>query len=172
MDFKNHLVESSVKYNIFDISKSKISHLPYSLRVLFENYVRNNKTISEKIIKKFESWDGSIENQTELTFFPSRVIMQDFTGVPAVVDLASMRDAVRALNGDPALINPQCQTDLVIDHSVMVDNYKNNNSLKENVKKEFERNKERYEFLKWGQSSFDNFYLVPPGAGICHQVNL
>ena len=172
MDFKNHLVESSVKYNIFDISKSKISHLPYSLRVLFENYVRNNKTISEKIIKKFESWDGSIENQTELTFFPSRVIMQDFTGVPAVVDLASMRDAVRALNGDPALINPQCQTDLVIDHSVMVDHYGAADSKDLNTKLEYKRNIERYRLLKWGQSAFKNLRIVPPNNGIIHQINI
>ncbi len=98
--------------------------------------------------------------------------MQDFTGVPAVADLAAMRNALKSKGIDPKKINPLSRVDLVIDHSVMVDNYKNNNSLKENVKKEFERNKERYEFLKWGQSSFDNFYLVPPGAGICHQVNL
>merc|ERR1711991_1230811 len=98
--------------------------------------------------------------------------MQDFTGVPAVADLAAMRNALKKRGFAPKIINPISRVDLVIDHSVMVDNYKNKNSLNENVKKEFERNKERYEFLKWGQSSFDNFYLVPPGAGICHQVNL
>ena len=114
MDFKDHLEESGTNYSIFDISKVKIGHLPYSLRVLLENYVRNNKAISKDVIGKFEAWNGSVKDQTEITFFPSRVIMQDFTGVPAVVDLASMRDAVRALNGDPALINPQCQTDLVL----------------------------------------------------------
>ena len=98
--------------------------------------------------------------------------MQDFTGVPAVADLAAMRNALKKRGFEPKIINPISRVDLVIDHSVMVDNYKNKNALNENVKKEFERNKERYEFLKWGQKSFDNFYLVPPGAGICHQVNL
>ena len=108
----------------------------------------------------------------EIAFFPTRVLMQDFTGVPAVADLAAMRNALKSMGIEPKKINPLSRVDLVIDHSVMVDNYKNNNALRENVRKEFDRNKERYEFLKWGQSSFDNFYLVPPGAGICHQVNL
>ena len=98
--------------------------------------------------------------------------MQDFTGVPAVADLAAMRNALKKRGIEPNIINPLSRVDLVIDHSVMVDSYKNQNSLTKNVQKEFERNKERYEFLKWGQMSFDNFYLVPPGAGICHQVNL
>ena len=129
MDFKDQLELSGNQYSIFDISKTNITHLPYSLRVLLENYVRNNKNISDDVIKKFQSWDGSVEDQTEITFYPSRVIMQDFTGVPAVVDLASMRDAVKALNGDPSLINPQCQTDLVIDHSVMVDEYASGRSF-------------------------------------------
>ena len=98
MDFKDYLEESGNKYSIFDISKINVTHLPYSLRVLLENYVRNNKNVSDDVIKKFQSWNGSVEDQTEITFYPSRVIMQDFTGVPAVVDLASMRDAVKALN--------------------------------------------------------------------------
>ena len=113
--------------------------------------------------KKWKNWN---------CFFPTRVLMQDFTGVPAVADLAAMRNALKSRGIEPKKINPLSRVDLVIDHSVMVDNYKNKNALQENVRKEFERNKERYEFLKWGQSSFDNFYLVPPGAGICHQVNL
>ena len=140
MNFKDHLEESGINYSIFDISKAKISHLPYSLRVLLENYVRNNKAISKDVIGKFEAWNGSVKDQTEITFFPSRVIMQDFTGVPAVVDLASMRDAVKALNGDPSLINPQCQTDLVIDHSVMVDHYGAADSKDLNIKLEYKRN--------------------------------
>ena len=172
MDFKDYLVESGVKYSIFDITKINITHLPYSLRVLLENYVRNNKNVSDNVIKKFQSWNGDVQDQTEITFYPSRVIMQDFTGVPAVVDLASMRDAVKALNGDPSLINPQCQTDLVIDHSVMVDEYASGKSFNQNVEREFSRNGERYSFLKWGQKAFDNFRVVPPGTGICHQVNL
>ena len=112
------------------------------------------------------------KEKIEIAFFPTRVLMQDFTGVPAVADLAAMRNALKSQGIDPKKINPLSRVDLIIDHSVMVDNYRDNNALKENVKKEFDRNKERYEFLKWGQNSFDNFYLVPPGAGICHQVNL
>ena len=139
MDFKDQLELSGTQYSIFDISKTNITHLPYSLRVLLENYVRNNKNISDDVIKKFQSWDGSVEDQTEITFYPSRVIMQDFTGVPAVVDLASMRDAVKALNGDPSLINPQCQTDLVIDHSVMVDHYGTADSKDLNTQRSEER---------------------------------
>ena len=107
MDFKDHLEESGINYSIFDISKAKITHLPYSLRVLLENYVRNNKNISHDVVDKFEAWNGSIKDQTEITFFPSRVIMQDFTGVPAVVDLASMRDAMTSLDESKAdAVNP------------------------------------------------------------------
>ena len=112
------------------------------------------------------------KGQTELTFYPSRVIMQDFTGVPAVVDLASMRDAVKKLNGDPSLINPQCQTDLVIDHSVMVDHYGSDNSHDLNTKLEYKRNIERYRLLKWGQGAFKNLRIVPPNNGIIHQINI
>ena len=172
MDFKDQLELSGTKYSIFDISKTNITHLPYSLRVLLENYVRNNKNISDDVIKKFQSWDGSVEDQTEITFYPSRVIMQDFTGVPAVVDLASMRDAVKALNGDPSLINPQCQTDLVIDHSVMVDHYGTADSKDLNTQLEYKRNIERYRLLKWGQGAFKNLRIVPPNNGIIHQINI
>ena len=172
MDFKDQLELSGTRYSIFDISKTNITHLPYSLRVLLENYVRNNKNISDDVIKKFQSWDGSVEDQTEITFYPSRVIMQDFTGVPAVVDLASMRDAVKALNGDPSLINPQCQTDLVIDHSVMVDHYGTADSKDLNTQLEYKRNIERYRLLKWGQGAFKNLRIVPPNNGIIHQINI
>ena len=172
MDFKDQLELSGNQYSIFDISKTNITHLPYSLRVLLENYVRNNKNISDDVIKKFQSWDGSVEDQTEITFYPSRVIMQDFTGVPAVVDLASMRDAVKALNGDPSLINPQCQTDLVIDHSVMVDHYGTADSKDLNTQLEYKRNIERYRLLKWGQGAFKNLRIVPPNNGIIHQINI
>ena len=172
MDFKDQLELSGTQYSIFDISKINITHLPYSLRVLLENYVRNNKNISDDVIKKFQSWDGSVEDQTEITFYPSRVIMQDFTGVPAVVDLASMRDAVKALNGDPSLINPQCQTDLVIDHSVMVDHYGTADSKDLNTQLEYKRNIERYRLLKWGQGAFKNLRIVPPNNGIIHQINI
>ncbi len=172
MDFKDQLELSGTQYSIFDISKTNITHLPYSLRVLLENYVRNNKNISDDVIKKFQSWDGNVEDQTEITFYPSRVIMQDFTGVPAVVDLASMRDAVKALNGDPSLINPQCQTDLVIDHSVMVDHYGTADSKDLNTQLEYKRNIERYRLLKWGQGAFKNLRIVPPNNGIIHQINI
>ena len=121
MKFKDSLSHKDETKTIYNISKVDISHLPYSLRVLLENYVRNTPTnkLEESVIKEFSSWNGKVKGQTELTFYPSRVIMQDFTGVPAVVDLASMRDAVKKLNGDPSLINPQCQTDLVIDLSLI-----------------------------------------------------
>ena len=174
MKFKDSLSHKDEIKTIYNISKVDISHLPYSLRVLLENYVRNTPTnqLDENIIEKFTSWNGEVEDQTELTFYPSRVIMQDFTGVPAVVDLASMRDAVKRLNGDPSLINPQCQTDLVIDHSVMVDHYGRDNSRDLNTKLEYKRNIERYRLLKWGQSAFKNLRIVPPNNGIIHQINI
>ena len=174
MKFKDSLSHKDEIKTIYNISKVDISHLPYSLRVLLENYVRNTPTnqLDENIIEKFTSWNGEVEDQTELTFYPSRVIMQDFTGVPAVVDLASMRDAVKRLNGDPSLINPQCQTDLVIDHSVMVDHYGSDNSRDLNTKLEYKRNIERYRLLKWGQSAFKNLRIVPPNNGIIHQINI
>mgnify|MGYP001297552354 FL=1 len=128
--------------------------------------------MSQDVIKKFQSWNGSVEDQTEITFYPSRVIMQDFTGVPAVVDLASMRDAVKSLNGDPSLINPQCQTDLIIDHSVMVDHYGTSDSKDLNTQLEYKRNIERYRLLKWGQGAFKNLRIVPPNNGIIHQINI
>jgi aconitate hydratase len=173
MDFKDYLNQGEQQYTIYNINKESIGHLPYSLRVLFENYVRNNgKKSSQEVIEKFLSWSGNAGNQTELTFYPSRVIMQDFTGVPAVVDLASMRDAVKKLNGDPSLINPQCQTDLVIDHSVMVDHYGTSDAKDLNTKLEYQRNIERYRLLKWGQGAFKNLRIVPPNNGIIHQINI
>ncbi len=157
----------------FNVSLSKI---PISIKVILENLLRNEdgETVNKEMITSiFKSLDNKTKNNgLEIAFFPTRVLMQDFTGVPAVADLAAMRNALKNRGLEPKIINPLSRVDLVIDHSVMVDKYKNNNALEENVKKEFERNKERYEFLKWGQKSFDNFYLVPPGAGICHQVNL
>ena len=173
MDFKDHLNQGEQQYTIYNINKESIAHLPYSLRVLFENYVRNNgKKSSQEVIDKFLSWSGDVGNQTELTFYPSRVIMQDFTGVPAVVDLASMRDAIKKLNGDPSLINPQCQTDLVIDHSIMVDHYGTSDAKDLNTKLEYQRNIERYRLLKWGQGAFKNLRIVPPNNGIIHQINI
>ncbi len=173
MDYKSNIRYKDKDFTVFNISKSKIQHLPYSLRVLFENYVRNNSTnLSQDIINDFISWSDNSRSSAELSFYPSRVIMQDFTGVPAVVDLASMRDAVKKSNGNPSLINPQCQTDLIIDHSVMVDHFGNENSMELNTKLEYTRNLERYRLLKWGQKAFKNFRIVPPSNGIIHQINI
>ena len=173
MDYKSDINCKNKDFTIYNISKSQIAHLPYSLRVLFENYVRNNSSkLSQSVIDNFISWSGDITSPTELSFYPSRVIMQDFTGVPAVVDLASMRDAVKKSNGNPSLINPQCQTDLVIDHSIMVDHHGSEKSMELNTKLEYSRNSERYRLLKWGQKAFKNFRIVPPSNGIIHQINI
>ena len=173
MDYKSDINCKNKDFTIYNISKSQIAHLPYSLRVLFENYVRNNSSkLSQSVIDNFISWSGDITSPTELSFYPSRVIMQDFTGVPAVVDLASMRDAVKKSNGNPSLINPQCQTDLVIDHSVMVDHHGSEKSMELNTQLEYSRNSERYRLLKWGQKAFKNFRIVPPSNGIIHQINI
>ena len=173
MDYKSDINYKNKDFTIYNISKSQIAHLPYSLRVLFENYVRNNSSkLSQSVIDNFISWSGDITTPTELSFYPSRVIMQDFTGVPAVVDLASMRDAVKKSNGNPSLINPQCQTDLVIDHSVMVDHHGSEKSMELNTQLEYSRNSERYRLLKWGQKAFKNFRIVPPSNGIIHQINI
>jgi aconitate hydratase len=152
-----------------------ISRLPASLKVLLENMLRfeDGKTVTQADIKAFANWlqdKGSAE--VEIAYRPARVLMQDFTGVPAVVDLAAMRDAATKLGADPKRVNPLVPVDLVIDHSVMVDYFGQHSSFRKNVKREYERNMERYEFLKWGQGAFDNFRVVPPGTGICHQVNL
>ena len=157
------------KYFNFDLSL-----IPNSIKILLENLIRNedNESISNEMITSLCSKIGNNEESLEIAFFPTRVLMQDFTGVPAIADLAAMRDALQSKNIDPKKINPLSRVDLVIDHSVMVDTFGGPESYNENVKHEFRRNQERYEFLKWGQNSFNNFYLVPPGAGICHQVNL
>lgn len=151
-----------------------ISKLPYSTRVLLENLLRteNGKSVQLKDIKALCQLPGKDKVFSEIGFSPARVLMQDFTGVPAVVDLAAMRDAMKALGGDPEKINPLIPVDLVIDHSVMVDYYGREDAFKKNVALEFKRNLERYTFLKWGQKAFKNFRVVPPGTGICHQVNL
>ncbi|SHM39980.1 aconitase [Roseovarius litoreus] len=151
------------------------SRLPASLRVVLENMLRfeDGKTVSTDDIKAFSDWaDNGGKGNRELAYRPARVLMQDFTGVPAVVDLAAMRDGIKALGGDPQQINPLNPVDLVIDHSVMIDEFGNPRAFQMNVDREYERNMERYQFLKWGQGAFDNFRVVPPGTGICHQVNL
>ena len=151
------------------------SRLPAALKVVLENMLRfeDGKTVTTDDIRAFSDWaDGGGRNPREVAYRPARVLMQDFTGVPAVVDLAAMRDGIRALGGDPERINPLNPVDLVIDHSVMIDEFGNPRAFRVNVEREYERNMERYTFLKWGQSAFDNFRVVPPGTGICHQVNL
>ena len=151
-----------------------LDRLPYCLKILLENLLRkeDGKNVSSDDIHTLCRWQGSDKASEQVNFTPARVVLQDFTGVPAVVDLAAMRAAMRQLKGDPAKINPLGAVDLVIDHSVMVDYYGNPDSLAKNTEKEFERNNERYQFLRWGQQAFSNFRVVPPGTGIVHQVNL
>jgi aconitate hydratase len=167
-------------YKIFSLKQAEksglsgISKLPKSLKVLLENLLRfeDNKTVKKEQILAISNWLKNKKSNTEIAYRPARVLMQDYTGIPAVADLAAMRDAVKLNKKDPKKINPLSSVDLVIDHSVMVDNYASADSFKKNVEKEFLRNGERYSFLKWGQKAFDNFRVVPPGTGICHQVNL
>ena len=151
-----------------------ISRLPFSLKVLLENLLRNEdgRTVTKEDIKACAEWLKTKSSEREIAFRPARVLMQDFTGVPAVVDLAAMRDAMKSLGGDPKKINPQVPVDLVIDHSVAVTFFGNNQAFKKNVEEEYRQNQERYKFLKWAQRSFDNFSVVPPGTGICNQVKL
>ncbi|HET8544594.1 MAG TPA: aconitate hydratase AcnA [Pseudolabrys sp.] len=151
-----------------------ISRLPFSMKVLLENLLRNEdgRSVTKDDIKAVAEWLKTKTSEREIAFRPARVLMQDFTGVPAVVDLAAMRDAMKQLGGDPKKINPQVPVDLVIDHSVAVTFFGNNQAFKKNVEEEYRQNQERYKFLKWAQRSFDNFSVVPPGTGICHQVNL
>ena len=147
----------------------------FPLKVLLENLLRfeDGRTVTADDIKAIADWINNKGSAgTEIAYRPARVLMQDFTGVPAVVDLAAMRDATAKLGGDTATINPQVPVDLVIDHSVMVDHFGGAKSFERNVEREYERNGERYTFLKWGQQAFENFRVVPPGTGICHQVNL
>ncbi|GJE46110.1 aconitate hydratase AcnA [Methylobacterium soli] len=165
-------------YSIPEAEKNGLSDaaaLPFSMKVLLENLLRyeDDRSVKKGDIDATVAWLGNRgKTETEIAFRPSRVLMQDFTGVPAVVDLAAMRDAMVALGGDPQKINPLVPVDLVIDHSVIVDEFGTPKALADNVALEYERNGERYTFLKWGQSAFDNFSVVPPGTGICHQVNL
>ncbi len=168
-DYVIYSLNEAEKNGLKDISK-----LPKSLKVLLENLLRyeDRSTVDKTQINAIQSWLNNKTSDTEIAYRPARVLMQDYTGIPAVADLAAMRDAVKAKNKDPKKINPLSQVDLVIDHSVMVDNYANKDSFDLNVEKEFSRNGERYSFLKWGQQAFDNFKVVPPGTGICHQVNL
>ncbi|KAF1722715.1 aconitate hydratase AcnA [Pseudoxanthomonas wuyuanensis] len=165
-------------YTYFSLPKLgqqfQIAHLPYSMKILLENLLRceDGVSVAPAHIEAVARWDAAKEPDTEIAFMPARVVLQDFTGVPCVVDLAAMRDAVVKLGGDPEQINPLIPSELVIDHSVQVDSFGNAGSLDINGRIEFERNKERYGFLRWGQKAFDNFKVVPPNTGIVHQVNL
>ncbi len=168
------------KYQYFDLKRAGkngldgISRLPFSLKILLENLLRfeDGKTVTADDIRAVVACGSGQTVEREIAFRPARVLMQDFTGVPAVVDLAAMRNAMQDLGSDPARINPQVPVDLVIDHSVMVDFSGSSEAFAQNVGREYERNEERYEFLRWGGAAFDNFRVVPPGTGICHQVNL
>ena len=155
-------------------SEFDVARLPYSLKVLLENLLRNEdgESVTKETIESVAKWVASDEPSIEIAYSPSRVLMQDFTGVPAIVDLAAMRDAMEDLGGDPTKINPLVPVELVIDHSIQVDSFAEKMAFKKNAELEFERNQERYAFLRWGQTAFDNFSVVPPNTGICHQVNL
>ena len=150
------------------------ARLPYSLKVLLENLLRNEdgRLITADQIDALRTWDAAATQSTEIMFTPARVLMQDFTGVPCVVDLVAMRDAMATFGGDPRRINPLIPTELVIDHSVIADVFARSDAFRVNAELEFQRNQERYQLLRWAQQSFDDFLVVPPDTGICHQVNL
>ncbi len=176
---KSTLTSGSKTYSLFRLKALAgtgvdLARLPFSLRILLENLLRHEdgRTVTADDIKFLASWDPNAEPSREIAYMPARVLMQDFTGVPAIVDLAAMRDAMRMLGGNPARINPLQPAELVIDHSVQVDEFGTTRAYDLNAALEFQRNRERYAFLKWGQTAFHNFSAVPPGMGICHQVNL
>jgi len=168
-DYKYYSLKESEKNGLDGISK-----LPKSIKILLENLLRyeDDLSVNKSQIEAVKEWLKSRKSKNEIAYRPARILLQDYTGIPAVADLAAMREAVKEKNKDPNTINPLSSVDLVIDHSVQVDKYASTNSLKENVDIEFQRNAERYSFLKWGQQAFKNFRIVPPGTGICHQVNL
>jgi len=172
---KTTLEVAGKSYEIFDITKfPEAKDLPFSLKVLLENLLRteDGANITAEQIKKLAAWNPTAEPDTEIQFTPARVIMQDFTGVPCIVDLATMREAIADLGGDPAKVNPLSPAELVIDHSVIADLFGTKDAFEQNVDIEYQRNKERYRFLRWGQTAFDEFKVVPPGTGIVHQVNI
>jgi len=172
---KKNLTVAGKEYEIFDISQIEgAATLPFSLKVLLENLLRteDGANITAEHIKALAQWDPSVEPDTEIQFTPARVVMQDFTGVPCIVDLATMREAIVDLGGDPAKVNPLAPAELVIDHSVIADFFGTATSFEQNTDVEYERNRERYRFLRWGQGAFDEFKVVPPGTGIVHQVNI
>jgi aconitate hydratase len=180
LDFTTTVNMNQKSYNLFDINKleenniADISRLPFSIKILVENLLRNfdGRIVKEENLIAIANWQKHYTSPVEIPYHPARVLMQDFTGVPAVVDLAAMRDAVENLGGDPKKINPLVPVELIVDHSVQIDYFGSDESLKKNVDLEYRRNGERYKLLKWAQKSFDNFKVVPPNSGICHQVNL
>jgi len=161
-------------YRIFRLDSVLKNQLPYSLKILLENMLRteDGANITDAHINAIVNWDPKAEPDIEIQFSPARVIMQDCTGVPCIVDLATMREAVADLGGDPKKINPLSPAELVIDHSVVIDVAGSPDAFERNVAYEYERNGERYQFLRWGQGAFNNFKVVPPGTGIVHQVNI
>ena len=172
---KSVLNVNSTDYEIFDITRiAGATNLPFSLKILLENLLRHEDgaNITAEQIKALVAWNPTADVETEIQFTPARVIMQDFTGVPCVVDLATMREAIADLGGDPTKVNPLAPAELVIDHSVIADFFGTNTSFEQNTDVEYERNRERYRFLRWGQGAFDEFKVVPPGTGIVHQVNI
>ncbi len=179
-EFLRQIKIDNSKYDVLNITLlqqkgiADIDKLPFSIKILVENLLRklDGRIVREEDLLNIARWEKQYDKPVEIPYHPARVLMQDFTGVPAVVDLAAMRDAVRKLGGDPIKINPLVPVDLIIDHSVQVDYFGTEDALKKNVAKEYERNKERYALLKWAQKSFSNFRVVPPNSGICHQVNL
>ena len=178
--FIEHLKIKKKRFDYFNIllleekGFADIQRLPFSVRILVENLLRkmDGRIVREEDLRNLAGWQKKYDDPVEIPFHPARVLMQDFTGVPAVVDLAAMRDAVKNLGGDPAKVNPLIPVDLIVDHSVQVDYFGTDDAVFQNVKKEYERNGERYALLKWAQKSFNNFRVVPPRSGICHQVNL
>jgi len=174
------LTAGGLTYQVFSLPALEkagftgLSKLPYSLRILLENLLRreDGRSVDRDDIETLARWDVRSTVQKEIAFMPARVLLQDFTGVPAVVDLAAMRDGVVRLGGDPGRVNPLQPVELVIDHSVQVDHFAEHNALELNAQLEFARNRERYTFLRWGQTAFQNFRVVPPDTGIVHQINI
>jgi aconitate hydratase len=172
---KGVLDVKGTEYEIFRLNTLEgAQKLPYSLKVLLENLLRteDGANITSEHIEALANWDPTAEPSIEIQFTPGRVIMQDFTGVPCIVDLATMREAIADLGGDPARVNPLAPAELVIDHSVQIDSFGTSDSIGINMDIEYQRNGERYQFLRWGQTAFDDFKVVPPGMGIVHQVNI
>ncbi|MCC7461537.1 MAG: aconitate hydratase, partial [Gammaproteobacteria bacterium] len=173
---RTQLSSSGKQYQIYSLKAlpaARVARLPYSLRILLENLLRfeDGVNVTRQDIEALLAWDPKATPSHEISFTPARVLMQDFTGVPCIVDLAAMREAITRLGGDAEKVNPLAPAELVIDHSVQVDEYGTPQALADNTRIEFERNGERYAFLRWGQGAFRNFKFVPPNTGICHQVN-